>query len=155
MTTCKPSLPNGLSPGLVLGGFLARFSLVGATNTILHIAITAVLAFGLGFSRMLAWWIAFSCVTVFSYFAHRRFSFRSQRQHRSTILPFMLVVMISQLMGSWIYLHAPWFTASGLGVLPRWLGDLATLVMAAGITATLSFFGLAWVFKGAPGKEPK
>ena len=76
----------------------ARFALVGIVSTILDIVLLNILSIWLGMSFILANIIATSIATVANYFAHERWTFRTEEdEERRNHLPAYLLVTFSSL----------------------------------------------------------
>ena len=70
-------------------GRAGRFALVGVANTTIDFVGFGVLA-AVGVPLLLANFLSTSAGMTFGFFAHRTFSFRSERSWRQTALPFLL-----------------------------------------------------------------
>jgi len=90
----RPQLGGERAPA---HGRAGRFALVGIVNTIIDFVAFGVLA-TVGVPLLLANFISTSAGMTFGFFAHRAFSFRSDRPLRETAVPFLLTTAT----GLWI-----------------------------------------------------
>lgn len=74
-----------------------RFVLVGGTNTAIDFGILFILH-GLGLNKYIANIISTLIAFIFSFFANRHFTFKSEKDARKQIIPFTVVT----LSGLWI-----------------------------------------------------
>ncbi len=70
-----------------------RFIAVGAANTVVGYGATLVSYYMLGFGHIAANTAGYLIGGVFSYFAHRSFTFKSQRAHRVALPLFAVTVL--------------------------------------------------------------
>ena len=78
-------------------GRARRFALVGVVNTAIDFVGFGLLAAG-GLPLLLANFLSTTAGMTFGFFAHRAFSFRSEKPWRQTVLPFLLTTAT----GLWI-----------------------------------------------------
>lgn len=69
-----------------------RFALVGGTNTAIDFGILFLLH-GLGLNKYVANIISTSVAFIFSFFANRSFTFKSKKDARKQIIPFLVVTL--------------------------------------------------------------
>ncbi|AZO08676.1 MULTISPECIES: GtrA family protein [unclassified Mesorhizobium] len=100
-----------LAGGLKL---LARFASVGLVATILYAVLTAVFAGSewLGLAPVEASLWAYAAAALFSYLAHRSFTFMSAGPHRSQVPRFVLLTLA----GLALAYAAPWLLTVTLGL---------------------------------------
>ncbi len=101
-------------------GRARRFALVGVVNTAIDFVGFGLLS-AVGVPLLLANFLSTSAGLTFGFFAHRTFSFRSERPWRETALPFLLVtaagLWLVQPMVIWLVgdlLSAAWDTGGAL-----------------------------------------
>lgn len=74
-----------------------RFALVGGTNTAIDFGILFLLN-GIGLNKYVANIISTSVAFIFSFFANRHFTFKSKKNARKQIIPFLAVTLT----GLWV-----------------------------------------------------
>ncbi len=108
-----------------------RFAIVGGTNTVIDFGILFILS-GLGIDKILANYASTSIALVFSFFANKKYTFKSKASAKRQIIPFLVVTLI----GLWgIQPLIIWtYTAS--------LGDGSLSLFIAKLLATIA--SLIW-----------
>lgn len=74
-------------------GKLGRFVGVGAVSTLLYAALGLTFSHALGASALCSTIAAYSLCAVFSYVAHRRITFRSERAHVAAVPRFAVTTL--------------------------------------------------------------
>lgn len=74
-----------------------RFAIVGGTNTVIDFGILFVLS-GLGMDKIFANYISTSIALIFSFFANKKYTFKSEASAKRQIAPFLVVTLI----GLWV-----------------------------------------------------
>lgn len=74
-----------------------RFAIVGSINTVIDFGILFLLH-GVGLNKYVANIISTSIAFVFSFFANRNFTFKSEKNIRQQIIPFIAVTLV----GLWV-----------------------------------------------------
>ena len=70
-----------------------RFTIVGGVNTAIDFGILFLLA-GLGIDKIIANYISTSIALTFSFFANKKYTFKSQASAKRQIAPFLIVTLI-------------------------------------------------------------
>lgn len=74
-----------------------RFAIVGGTNTVIDFGILFGLS-GLGLDKILANYLSTSAALGFSFFANKKYTFKSEASAKRQIVPFLVVTLI----GLWV-----------------------------------------------------
>lgn len=132
MTSADPARPHAISTSS-----LGRFLLVGGLATAVHYLITALLHGLAGWPMVLASAIGFTVSAIGNYALNARFTFRSERSHRSAFPRFALTA------GAGLLINSLLLTALlGLGlhaVLAQLMTTLGTLIWNYVINALWTF----------------
>ena len=107
-----------------------RFALVGGTNTAIDFGVLFLLNW-LGINKYLANFLSTSVAFVFSFFANRKFTFKSSGAAKKQIVPFLVVTLT----GLWILQPIIiWISSLSLGFLEEnvalLIGKLAATVVS-------------------------
>jgi putative flippase GtrA len=134
---------------------VARFALVGASNTLLNFLILNAMFYGFGQNKIVANIIATSCALVYSFFLNRRFVFAHTGHWRTAFIKFVGVTAIGTLLlnnAVYIYmLHvidgAPsYFLAAVLAHIGLPFGADFVHINLSAVVATL--FSMVWNYLG-------
>lgn len=72
---------------------LGRFASVGVASTVLYAALGIAFSHGMGLAPIAATVAAYALAAIFSYVAHRRVTFRSDRAHAAAVPRFALTTL--------------------------------------------------------------
>ncbi len=107
-----------------------RFAIVGGTNTVIDFGILFVLS-GLGMDKILANYVSTSIALIFSFFANKKYTFKSEASAKRQIVPFLVVTLIGlwvlQPLIIWVYTGALGDDSLSLFV-AKLLATIATLI---------------------------
>lgn len=110
-----------------------KFALVGGINTALDFGILLILSH-LGLNKFVANFISTSTAFIFSFFANRSFTFKSKKDARKQVIPFLLVTLT----GLWLLQPVViWLVSLPLGSL-----DQTIALIIAKLAATI--VSLVW-----------
>lgn len=108
-----------------------RFAIVGGTNTVIDFGILFVLTAS-GLDKIFANYISTSIALTFSFFANKKYTFKSEASTKRQIIPFLVVTLIGlwviQPLIIWLYTSA--------------LGDSSLALFVAKLLATVA--SLIW-----------
>ena len=125
---------------------IARFGIIGAAATLVHMGVAFVLYYGLDFAPLIANPIAFLLAWCVSYTGQFKWTFKdSGAQHKSSAPKFFAVSVLSLILSQIVV----WVTAELLG-LPFYLAMICVVFSVPVVTFILSKF---WVFRGKPSEH--
>jgi putative flippase GtrA len=91
---------------------LARFSVVGAVATVLHIGVAMIAVAAAGANPTVAAMIGFTAAFAVSYFGHFRFTFAASGRHRDYLLKFAVSSLASLVLSTGMV----WVATAILGI---------------------------------------
>ena len=112
-----------------------RFGLIGGINTLIDFSLL-FLGTSLGLNHFVANYIATSVAFVFSFFANRSFTFRSQTKAHRQLIPFLAVTLF----GLWVIQPVVmWLVLMPLDNMEPNLALLAAKLVATGVTLVWNY----------------
>lgn len=121
-----------------------RFGLVGATSTAIDFGLLFV-GTNLGFNRFASNYVSTSVAFVFSFFANRSFTFKSKKDAKKQIIPFLVVTLF----GLWVIQPIViWLVSLPLSHLSDNITLFIAKLAATGVTLVWNYiFYAKFVFK--------